>query len=169
MSKQLETYLARIERRLWPMPLTLRREMVGELRGHLNEAVHDSLRAGHAPEVALKGTLQQFGEPEKIGRALRREWRGSKRQSVPPSRGDRLVLAWNVLFAGWFFLALNIGVAVVIRGACALFFAVSGNANTRFLERQDESLGISVAMWIALGLLLVFFGKLSNARRRGAA
>ena len=165
MSEPLETYLARVERHLWPMPLTLRREMVGEMRGHLSEAVQANLSAGHAPEAALKGTLQQFGKPEKIGRALRREWRGSRRQIAPPERGDRLVLAWNLLFAGWFFLALNIGVAVVIRGACALFFAASGSANTRLLERQDESLGISVAMWIALGLLLVFMGKLSNARR----
>lgn len=169
MSKQLETYLRRIERRLWPMPLTLRRETVGELRGHLDESVQANLSAGHAPEVALNTALQQFGKPERIGRALRREWRDSKRQSVPPTRADRLVLAWNLLFAMWFFMALNIGVAVVIRGAYALFFAVTSSANTRFLERQDESIGISVAMWIALGLLLVFLGKLSNARRRRVA
>ncbi len=169
MSKQLETYLARIERRLWPMPLTLRREMVGEVRGHLGEAVLANLSAGQTPETALKGALQQFGKPEKIGRALRREWRGSNRQSVRPTRGDRLILAWNVLLAAWFFMALNIGVSLVIRGACTLFFALSGHANTRIIERQDESLGISVAMWIALGLLLMVLGRLSNARHRRPA
>ncbi len=169
MSEPLETYLARIERRLWPMPLTLRREMVGEMRGHLSEAVKAKLSAGHAPEAALKGALQQFGKPEKIGRALRREWRGSRRQIAPPERGERLVVAWNLLFALWFFMAINIGVALGIRGACALFFAVAGNANARLLERQNESIGVSVAMWAALGVLLVFLGKLSNARRRRPA
>lgn len=56
-------YLGRLEAAAWPLSEDRRRELVGEVRDHIQTALSD---AGHADEVTVRNVLDRLGRPEEI-------------------------------------------------------------------------------------------------------
>lgn len=77
MENDLETYCAAIEAQLRDVPAARRAEFMDEVRAHLY-AMWEAKRAdGFDAATAWQSAMREFGEPEKVGRDLRRQWANS--------------------------------------------------------------------------------------------
>ncbi len=74
-------YLGRLEAAAWPLSDDRRRELLGEVREHIDAALTD---AGHTDEVTVRNLLERLGRPEEIVAA---EVQGEGRTVLPPGAG----------------------------------------------------------------------------------
>ena len=77
MENNLETYLAAIEAQLGNMPAARHAEFMAEVRAHLHAMVEAKRADGLDAEAAWLHSMREFGEPEQVGRDLRRQWANS--------------------------------------------------------------------------------------------
>jgi hypothetical protein len=66
----LKSYLARLEACLGSLPLNARRDVLEELRGHLEDRAAALQAGGLEKEVSMSAAIERFGEAREIGTAL---------------------------------------------------------------------------------------------------
>ena len=81
MNKELERYLSEIASQLNVDPAK-EREILAELRSHLEEAIFEVPEEGLGPEERVGAVLQQFGDARELGRMLGRQHSDSANQAV---------------------------------------------------------------------------------------
>lgn len=81
MNEELERYLCQIASQLNVDP-GQEREILSEMRSHLEEAMAERQEEGLAAEESLAAALEQFGEAREIGRLLGRQHSDSANQAV---------------------------------------------------------------------------------------
>lgn len=81
MNEELERYLCQIASQLNVDP-GQEREILSEMRSHLEEAIAERQEEGLAAEESLAAALDQFGEAREIGRLLGRQHSDSANQAV---------------------------------------------------------------------------------------
>ena len=67
----LKSYLARLEACLGSLPLNARRDVLEELRGHLEDRAAALQAGGLEKEVSMSEAIESFGEAREVGAALR--------------------------------------------------------------------------------------------------
>ena len=81
MNDELERYLSEIASQLNVDPAT-EKEILGEIRAHLDEAMLEISQGGLDAQESLALTLQNFGEAREVGRMLGRQHSESANQAV---------------------------------------------------------------------------------------
>jgi hypothetical protein len=81
MNEDLERYLSEIASQLNVDPAT-EREILGEIRGHLDEAMLELCQGGLDAQESLTMALGDFGEAREVGRMLGRQHSESANQAV---------------------------------------------------------------------------------------
>jgi len=66
----LKSYLARLEACLGSLPLNARRDVLEELRGHLEDRAAALQAGGREKEVSMSEAIERFGEAREVGTAL---------------------------------------------------------------------------------------------------
>lgn len=74
MENNLESYLAAIEAQLNDVPAARKIEFMDEVRAHLHAMVEAKRADGADAATAWLHSMCEFGEPEKVGRDLRKQW-----------------------------------------------------------------------------------------------
>lgn len=80
-SEDLQQYLSEIASQLSVDPAR-EREIIGEIRSHLEDAVMEKQAEGLGPEESVAVALRDFGEAREIGRMLGRQHSDSANQAV---------------------------------------------------------------------------------------
>ncbi len=73
----VEAYFAAIEAELEDVPVARRTEFADEARAHLHAMVEAKRADGWGEVQARQSAMSEFGDPQKVGRALRRQWADS--------------------------------------------------------------------------------------------
>ena len=147
MENNLETYLAAIEAQLRDMPAARRAEFMDEVRAHLHAMVEAKRADGADAATAWLQAMREFGEPDKVGRDLRRQWADSAQlesEGVPLSLRRKL----------WIFVLPVI--------ACVIVYAL---ATLIISPKNNEGWQMPVLAAFAFGCLA--FGTASDVRKRG--
>ena len=101
MENNLESYLAEIEAELKDVPAARKSEFINEVRAHLHALCEAKRADGLDEATAWLHSMREFGEPEKVGRALWFQCLKSGRVEV---KGEPL--SQRQLMKKWFLLAL---------------------------------------------------------------
>ncbi len=143
----VEAYFAAIEAELEDVPAARRTEFVDEVRAHLHAMIEAKRADGRSESQAWQSAMSEFGEPQKVGRDLRRQWADSAQlesEGVPLSLRRKL----------WIF-ALPVVASIVIYAMATLIISPRNNAGWQ----------MPVIAAIALGSLA--YGVSSTVRYRG--
>ena len=144
-------YLGRLEAAAWPLAADRRRELVGEVREHIDAALSD---AGSRDEVTVRNILDHLGAPEEIVAA---EFQGDVGTgAVPPTAsapvqhrgvGGVEIVAILLLTVGAFLLP-------VVGPALGLIFVwLSTQWNTR-----DKLIATAIAVVLFLLPIILLLG-----------
>ncbi len=145
MENNLESYFAAIEAQLGDMPVARKTEFMDEMRAHLHAMVEANRADGHDAATAWLHSMREFGEPEKVGRALRKQWADSAQlesEGEPLSRRRK-----------WRMFALPVA-------ACCVFYALFTLA-----RGYEASWQLPLIAALAFGCLA--YGTASDVRGRG--
>ncbi len=142
-----EIYFAALEKSLRDVPAVRRAEFMDEVRAHLHAMVEAKRADGLDAEAVWLQTAAEFGEPEKVGRELRRQWADSAQLE---SEGVPLSLKRK-----WWIFVLPVVACVVVYAFATL--AVSPKNNT----------GWQIPVLAAIYFGCPFFGIVSDARKSG--
>jgi hypothetical protein len=93
---RLETYLDQVEQQLKRLPAWERQEWREEARQHLSALAEAREELGWTPEAALEASLQQFGEPERLGKELL-----ASSSLALGARQESRDLAWSLHVLSW--------------------------------------------------------------------
>ena len=88
----VDAYLAGVARQLAALPADERDEELRELRQHLDALVAGYRATGLEPEAAARAAVERFGEPERIGRGLRKVADRYRRRADPALRWKRALV-----------------------------------------------------------------------------
>lgn len=77
--QQLDRFYSIVQREISRLPDEERRQTQLELRLHLEEIIAARIEAGQSETDALADALNQFGDPRRLGRKLRGEWKKGRR------------------------------------------------------------------------------------------
>ncbi len=91
MENNLESYLAAIEAQLRDVPAARKAEFMDEVRAHLHAQWEAKRADSFDAATAWLHSMREFGEPDKVGRDLRRQWASSgqmETEGVPLSKWD---------------------------------------------------------------------------------
>ncbi len=136
MENNLESYLAAIEAQLNDVPAARKAEFMDEVRAHLHAMVEAKRADGLNAAAAWLHSMGEFGEPDKVGRDLRRQWADSAQLE---SEGVPLSLRRK-----WWIFTLPVVAGIVVYAMATLTVSPQNNAG-----------------WQIPVLALVMFGSLS--------
>lgn len=147
MENNLESYLVAIEAQLNDIPAARKTEFMDEVRAHMH-AMWEAKRAdGLDAATAWLSAMEEFGNPENVGRQLRRQWADSAQLE---SEGVPLSLRRK-----WWIFALPVVASVVVYAFATMAISPQNNQG-----------------WQIPFLTLMMFGSLgygiaSDVRKRG--
>lgn len=123
--QRVETYLDRLEKELSDLPGDRRRELIEEIRGHIDEALALTPDPG---EADVRNVLERLGDPADIAQEARERF--GVRRATPTWR------EWTAVallpFGGLLIIVLGIlGTMGWILGAIFLLTSRSGRSGTR--------------------------------------
>lgn len=161
---RLEGYLNAVEQQLTRLPEWEREAWRAEARQHLTALAEAREELGWTPEEAIEASIEQFGEPERLGQELLASSSVVLRErQISGYIGWSLhVLSWNVvvtLMTLRVLLALPVGgapAAVSLAGLFLLGHVVGGAVLGRKVpeRRFQVTMGITYLLLLGIGMAL---------------
>src|SRR5918994_2813244 len=102
----VDAYLSELDRELRDLPAARRRELVGEIREHIESALEE---AGAGDDVEVRNVLERLGDPADIAAEARERFGVARAKS-----GSREVLTLFLLPIGGFLLVIGWVVGAIL-------------------------------------------------------
>lgn len=141
-------YLGRLEAAAWPLAVDRRTELIGEVREHIEAALHE---AGRSDEVTVRNVLERLGPPQEIVAA-------EAEPGVAPSSWFASQQATTMAASAWGPVEI---IAVLLLTVGAVFVPFLGPivglvfvwASTRWTQREKLIATIIVVVLFVLPIL----------------